>query len=235
MNLLTLCQTAMDEIGFSRPSIVASSTDTDARQLLALANREGTFLAERKAFSKLVKEYTFVLVAAQQDYDLPSDFNWLIPDTLWNRDDRRAAIGPMDSGEWQYLKGWNFVNGLNMRFRIYNGKLRFDQTITSDDAGKTLAFEYVSTHWVLAADGTTTKEKCTLDTDTFVLDDELMIMGLKWRFKKAKGFDWQEDYAEYKAHSDLLLARDGGQRRIQLAGSRLPEFGVNTPEGSVGL
>lgn len=234
MNLLTLCQTAMDEIGFSRPSTIAGNTDTDARQLLALANREGVLLAERKAFQKLVKETTFTLVTSQQDYDLPSDFGWIVPNSMWDRDNDRECIGPHGSAEWQYLKGQDYTNGMYRRWRMYNGKIRFDQEITSADNGVTIAYEYVSTHWVLAVDGTTSKERFTADTDTFYLDDDLMIMGLKWRFKKAKGFDWQDDYQEYITHFNLMIGRDGGQRVLSLGGEGFSMLGVNIPDGDFG-
>lgn len=233
MNLIEICQAAMDEIGFDRPSAIVSSTDPDARQLFALANREGKLLSEKKAWSSLVKEHSVALVNGQQAYDWPSDFGWMIPETLWDRDNKRQGIGPMTPEEWQFLKGWTTISGLNRRFRIFNNQLLFDQAIGPGDAGKTVVFEYVSKYWAKDS-ASTPKLRFTADTDLHCLDDDLLIMGIKWRFQKAKGFDWKEDYQEYISLFNKHIARDGSTRKLRLGNALSYSIGVNIPDQNFG-
>lgn len=57
--LLALMQTVCDEIGLPRPTAVASSTDSNIRQLLALMNRVGDDLLHEFEWNKLSTAYRF--------------------------------------------------------------------------------------------------------------------------------------------------------------------------------
>ena len=233
MSLLTIVQNAVDRIGFgATPDTVVGNTDKTAKQMLALVNQEGELLS-RFQWEALVKEYTFPLATGDQDYATPAGFRYMIPDSVWSRDSKRPVRTPITSQEWQFYKGWSTVTGLTLRARIRNKELEFDQTITSDDNGKTIAYEYVSSYWAETSGGTA-KENFTLDADVGILDEELLTLGLIWRFKKAKGLEWQSDYLDYKNHVSQAKARDGGSRSLNL-GSRLSAgLGANIPEDGYG-
>jgi hypothetical protein len=228
MTLLSIVQDAVDDIGgFDVPATVVGNTD--ARQYLRLLNREGEALS-RHPWEILIKEDTITLVTADQDYALASDYRYMIPHTQYNRDDQRPLIW-INSREWQFFKGWTTVNGLNLRARIRNNELEFEQTITSGDNGKTIAYEYVSKNWTLTS-GAAAQQKFAADDDTSVLDEELLTLGLIWRFKKAKGLEFQTDLMEYSNQVKLALARDGGSRDLELGRDARQHLGVNTPEGT---
>ena len=233
MSLLTIVQDAVDRIGFgATPNSVVGNTDKTAKQMLALLNQEGEALSKFQ-WEALVKEHTFTLVTADQDYATPAGFRYMIPDSTWNRDSKRPVRTPLNSQEWQFYKGWSTVTGLTLRARIRNGELEFDQTIAAADNGKTIAYEYVSSYWtetVLSV----AQGKFAVDDDTSVLDEELLTLGLIWRFKKAKALDWQPDFLDYKNEVSQAKARDGGSRTLNL-GSRLSAgLGANVPEDGYG-
>jgi len=227
MTLLTIVQDAADETGWDQPDTVVGNSDAD--QFLRLLNREGEALS-KWPWEILVKEDTFTLVTADQDYALASDFRYLLPTTMWNRDNKRAIIW-LNSQEFQFFKGWTTVNGLNLRARIRNNEIEFEQTITSSDNGKTIAYEYISKNWT-ADSGSTAQQKFAVDSDTSVLDEELLTLGLVWRFKKAKGMDWQADFQDYKQEVQSAKARDGGSRILRFGRGPVQHLGVNTPEGN---
>ncbi len=233
MTLLTIVQDAVDRIGFgATPDTVVSNTDQTPKQMLALLNQEGEALSKFQ-WEALVKEYTFTLVTADQDYATPAGFRYMIPDSVWNRDSKRPVRTPITSQEWQFYKGWSTVTGLTLRARIRNKELEFDQTITSADNGKTIAYEYVSSYWTEDSGGTA-QGKFAADNDTGILDEELLTLGLIWRFKKAKGLDWEPDFIDYKNEVSQAKARDGGSRSLNL-GSRLSAgLGANIPEDGYG-
>lgn len=228
MTLLSIVQDACDDIGFPTPATVVGNAE--AKQYLRLANREGNALA-RHDWQALKKEHTFTLVTADQDYALPTDFKYIIPSSAWNRDNQRSLIEPLTSEEWQFFKGWSTVNGLNQRARIRNDLFEFEQTITSGENGQTIAYEYISKNWCESSGGTG-QTKFLADSDVAILDEELITLGLIWRFKKAKGLSFEADFFEYDRLVKEAKSRDGGARRVNLDRNIKHHLGVNTQEGS---
>ena len=141
-----------------------------------------------------------------QDYDLPSGFDRMVPDTNWDRTDYWRNIGPKSSQEWQWLQGGVISTGPRERFRIYGDKLRFFPAPT---AALNIAFEYVSNFTVIASGGTTaTKAAFTVDTDTCIFRDELIVKALKYHWKQAKGLDYGAELAEYADALSRAKAQD---------------------------
>lgn len=234
MSLLTVCQEAAAASGFDKPSSIISSADKTAIQLLTLVKIAAEQMSKEKNWSELVSEHTFTLSTADQDYALPADFRWIVPNTTWDRTNDRIVINPISGEEWQFLKAWTTVAGLNRRARIRNGQLEFEQTITSTDNGKTIAFEYLSSYWAESAAGTA-KATFTLDTDLCRLDEQLLTLALVWRFRRAKGLSYEDERQEYMEQVMLSKAGDGGARRLTMGrrSSNVPE-NPNVPESGYG-
>jgi len=77
-------------------------------------------------------------------------------------------------------------------------------------------FEYESKYAILAVDGTTTKEFFTADTDTFLLPDQLLLMGLRWRWLREKGLDYGELFNAYERQVKDAMGRDGGKKSLAM-------------------
>jgi len=123
--------------------------------------------------------------------------------------------------------------GPRYRYRLRGGKLLVNPTPA---AGHTWAFEYVSKNWLLGIDGTTYKQYATLDTDTILLPEDLVLMGLRWRWKKEKGLDYAEDFEEYENQIKTDLGRDGGKETLRMDGeSRDARPGIFVPDMSWNL
>lgn len=74
-------------------------------------------------------------------------------------------------------------------------------------------------------------ESIVLDTDLCMFDDDLMVAGLKWRYKQAKKLDWQDDYQAYTTLVEGAVGRWQGSfigrlDRPQRTGPR-----YTTPDG----
>jgi hypothetical protein len=130
------------------------------------------------------------------NYALPSDWLRQIESTEWDRTNRWPLNGPKSPQEWQNFKSGIVYAGPRLRFRIQGGRLSINPP---PSAASVLSMEYVSQDWVTAANGVTTKPKFTVDSDTPVFDESLMVEGLKLRWNKAKGFAYDE-----RAYIDLL-------------------------------
>jgi len=234
--LLEICQDVAYEVGFPAPSSIVNNNDIVAQQLYRLANREGEILSIYP-WQTLVTEAEFTLATGDQDYDLTTiapGYRYIIPSTTWNRDNKRIVLNPVTSQEWQFLKGWTTISGLNLRARIRANALEFEQTITAADNGKTIAFEYISAKWAETSAGAP-QHKFQADDDIARIDAEVITQGVVWRFKKAKGLEWQEDYAEYKNSVSKFKANNGGSRTLNMGKGQFGgELGVNLSDRGYG-
>jgi hypothetical protein len=134
----------------------------------------------------------------------------------------------LDARDWQAMKAVTTM-GPRYRFRIRGGRLIVNP---SPPAGDSWYFEYVSKNWILGADGTTYKQYFTLDTDEILLPEDLVLMGLRWRWKKEKGFDYAEDFRTYETQVKDALGHDGGKPVLFMDDcSRGARPGVFVPDG----
>jgi hypothetical protein len=79
----------------------------------------------------------------------------------------------------------------------------------------TIVYEYISKNWCASAGGTG-QSSWTLDSDTYYWDDDLLTLGIKWRFLRAKGLDYGEEFMSYRAAVETVQARTGGNRTLPL-------------------
>lgn len=243
MSLLSIVQNVCDEIGFAKPSTVIGSSDKTAIQMLALANRGGKQLAKRGkgigGWAVLQTEHTFTTINGTAEYALPSDYAFLIDDTLWDRTNFWKLRGPVSVQEWQTIKSGVLASSTGPRRRVRikpsassNVKAVFVDP-TPATTGDTLVFEYVSDLWCESSGGTG-QSVWTLDTDTGILDENYLELDLKWRFEKAKGLEWGQDFREFELEIAQALARDGGGQSLNLAGSDDLFLTANLPETGFG-
>ena len=143
---------------------------------------------------------------AKQDYDLPAGYDRMISDTNWDRTDHWRNLGTKSSQDWQFLQGGIISIGPRERYRIYNGKFRIFQALTTV---YNFSFEYVSNYWVCAAGSSEgTKAEFTADSDTCVFPDDLMMEGLKFYFLKAKKLDYGIELGEFTRALSYTKAQD---------------------------
>ncbi len=238
MTLLSMIQDAAREVGFDAPSFIISNQDATARQMLALANREGKFLSTHHNWAILQKEYTFQTISGQGAYDLPEDFDRLIDGTLWDRSALRVLQGPLSPQQWQILKsGLPASSAARTNFRIKNGASMSNKFFVDPvplASGTNLAFEYISSHWCSSSDGLAAREEWADDSDVSLINEDIFTYGIIWRFLRAKGLDFSSYISEYQTQLGQLVARDGGmptiqlspERRAILAADNLPDTGL---------
>lgn len=233
LTLLQVIQRAADRLGVARPTSVISSTDQQIRQLFGICLEEGKDLAARGFWQALTREKTFVTVAAetQTNTPIPTDFDRFVPETIWNRTSARQIIGPRSSRAWQADKARPAAALTYLAFRVRDDAFLINPTPT---AGETIAYEYITKNWVVSSAGSG-KVEPTSDDDLFELDTELMVQGIRWRWKQSKGLDYGEDFETYERNVAIALGEDGGAEDLDIG--RNPNVGrvANLPEGSFGL
>jgi hypothetical protein len=147
-------------------------------------------------------------------YSVPSDYGWMVPQTIWDSNFRWQMLGPLSAQEWNVLQYGISPVGPRMRFQIRGGLVYLNPApgTTQTDL---VALTYISANWCQSA-ALASQNLWAADTDTYLLDEDLFIMGLQWRFKKAKGFVYDDLQDDYEDRADMLVARDGGMRSLPL-------------------
>ena len=217
MTLLTMINQAQSRLSLPRSSVAITSTDEAVQQLVSLANEEGEDLRDHPhwAWEAITKETTFTAVAAAVQTDSaakPSDYHRIINDTFFNRSQQRRVTGPLTAEEWQAQQSLT-TQLLTDAFRFRGGDLLLTPTPT---AGDTYAYEYVSKNWCETSGGTE-QSSWQNDTDVGILSEEIMILGIIWRYRKAKGFDYAEEFRNYQTRVEQAIMRDGGKRIIDFS------------------
>lgn len=213
-SLLSIVNQVADRVGLVRPTGLIGSVDPQARQLLALAHQEGRELARRHPWQALTFEHTFTTIAAEtQTGAIPAGFDRFVPNTIYNRTTGEELRGPLTAQEWS-----DYKSGISV-FVYDSYRVRGEAFLMAPTprAGDTIAYEYVSKFWAMSAEDTTPDQQWWFaDTDETVLDDELMILGIHWRYLRSRGLDYADAFQSYELALAQITGRDGGARILSM-------------------
>ena len=185
MTLATICRTALQEIGgVDIPTSFFTSAQPNAVRCVALANRAGRTLEKDVRWAQLVTEHTFTTTASTATYALPSDFRAFANMSQWDRTNNWRMTGPVSSIVWQWLKSGLSVASTATKWFMVRGAY-FTIYPTPTVSNETIAFDYYSKNWVTKASDATTTDGWSADGDTSLIDEDLLILSLKWRFLQA--------------------------------------------------
>ena len=228
MTLLTIVQDAMVEVGLSKPAAAIASTDPGVVATISMVNQTGLELMRRVEWQALQTETTFTSLAqASQTGAVPADFDRFINETFWNRTLKRQVAGPLTPKQWQARQA-SSIGGITDFYRQRGSAILIDPV---PSAGNTMAFEYVSKYWVGG-----TKVAMTADSDTSLIDENLLKLGAIWRYLKSRNMDYAEEYRTFETEVLNAAAKDGGKGVMSLNGprERTPQAPY-APEGSWNL
>jgi hypothetical protein len=215
MSLLTLVQEVAGSLNLPQPASVVGNTDPDAILFLNLAKREGRELFRRHDWQKLIVEHTQTTLATVAQTALPAAFDHLTPDVeIWNRSTDTRYLGPVSSSEWMRLNSGT-SGGVSGWWRLIGGALNIYPAPT---AGQTIAFEYISKNWCQSS-ALVGQSTWAADADTGIISEELMALGVTWRWLRAKGMDYAEEMATYEREIEKAAARDRGFRIMAIGRS----------------
>ena len=157
----------------------------------------------------------------QTKYTLPSDWDRQVNRTNWDKTNHWELMGPRTSQEWQFLKSGIIATGPRINYRLLGNKFQIWPPATSESY---LGLEYISKSWVLATDGTTHKTQFSVDTDTALFSDDLLIAGTKFEFFNIKGFDTTNLERDFLSELAKEKGADKPAKTLNLAGTSNPQF-----------
>lgn len=158
-------------------------------------------------------------------YDMPAGFDWFNNRTMWDRTNRWELLGPDSPQLDQFHRSGIVALGPRRHFRKVgptNSSFRIWPPPAEISEPLQLVYEYLSINAVVQTNAAplppiTYTEYFSNDTDQSLLDDNAIIMGIKWMFWEVKGFGsyvtLQNRWVDYV---DRQIARDGAAQTLQL-------------------
>ena len=166
-------------------------------------------------------------------YALPSDYESLVPRTQWDKSKHWEMMGPESPQQWEWLLSGYISTGPRVRWRLLGGYFQIWPGFSNTEV---LGFEYRSNAWAATAAGVA-KSSFTVDTDTCIYPDRLMVIATKLKYFEAKGFDTTAMYRDYMMLLDTVIAQDTSAPNLSFA----PQPGNvligwdNIPDSNYGL
>ncbi len=152
------------------------------------------------------------LTFTQTKYPFPSDFDRLIDRTDWDKSQHWEMLGPETGQQWQWLTSGFISTGPRIRFRPLGGLFEIWPAI---GAQHLLGFEYVSKNWAASTLGVA-KSSFTVDTDTCIFNDRLMVLFFKRKYWEIKGFDTTAIERDFQEELNLAKAHDAGSPTLAM-------------------
>lgn len=214
MSFLTSAQSAAIRLGVNKPSAFFSGPGRFEQEIVDLANEVVTDIVKAHDWRSLVLQREMVGDGVTTAFDLPDDYD---------RMPKGADVGRMNWYTWGYvdapdLNFWNdLINGLASPSPGYwimlDNKMQF---IPPVEENTTAEFYYISKAAIIDGDTQVRKNAFTKDSDTFVLDERLLTLGLIWRWRAMKRLDYSEDLQNYEIRLSQISAEDKGARAIRM-------------------
>ncbi len=164
------------------------------------------------------------LTFAKDTYSIPSDFDRYISHTWWDRTNHWMLVGPQSPQFDQWQRSGIVTTGPRLRWRQIGVKptvFRLWPAPTPASVPDALVFEYVNDGWVQHVGGTF-GDRFTADTDTSLIDDQMFILGVKWRLWQIKGFAYAAMQQECLDFVNREKARDGGMPDLSMTRRKFP-------------
>jgi hypothetical protein len=153
------------------------------------------------------------VVCAQTAYDLPADFETITNRTQWDKSKHWEMLGPEDAQQWQWLKSGYISTGPRVRWRILDGQFQIWPVMNTNEY---LGWEYRSKGWARSDTGAI-KNSFTVDTDTTVYDDRLVVLSTKLKYFQVKSFDTTALSQDYARYLSVCKANDKGAPNLSFA------------------
>jgi len=146
-------------------------------------------------------------------YPLPADYETITDNTHWDKTKHWQMLGPVDAQQWQWLKSGYISTGPRIRWRILGNTFQIWPPYNTDEY---LGFEYRSKGWARSA-ANAVKNSFTVDTDTSVLDDAVIVLLTKLKYFQIKSFDTTALQQDYTRYLNVAKANDKGSATLSFA------------------
>lgn len=216
MTIQSVVQSAALRIVGSKPAVVFSSTDQIAVEMADLVNEVAQDIALSHDWRDLTLISEMVGDGAQTSFSKPANYDRMMitadvqeqNEWLWGY----YAFGSVS--EYLQFKNHNFQRITPGGWILLGGAFEFFPAPTG-----TATFPYISNLLVRDENGVL-KTTFSADSDTFVLSERVLTLGLIWRYLAQKRLDYGEELATYGMALSQAQTRDKGAQHIRQGRNR---------------
>lgn len=199
-------------------TIADISSNATAKQLAGLIRELVEDLPQDARLTFGLRQASFAGVASEDQGDLKTltsdtGFEYIINDTLWDANVRLPLLLTSPE-EWAAIQTLG-LSGPRRYYRLMQGHLHVYPAPASVSEC-TFTFDYV-TSWLFTNNAGTPKATFDTATDKCVLPDNLILAGLKWRWRSTKGLPYEDAERSYYQALNNYLAKDGTKRAVNVS------------------
>lgn len=232
-NALQIAKQVASELGLPVPSELVTSQEQTSVQMLALMNSAGNELVTYYDWEFLIHTHTILSEAGKGSYPRPDNYQRQINQTIWDKNNRRPAFGPVSPQGWQVLTNALISVGPFVRYRVAGRNVEF--LPVPKGAGLNYNYQYISNGWVqLYSDPEKFVGMIESDNDMVQFDYWLMVKFLKLKLWQSKGLDTANLAADFNRVMDSATGQDHGAPVLGLSGGyKTPWLNMqNLPDGN---
>lgn len=209
MSILPALKSAALRLVGRQPSVFFGAAGQFEQEICDIANEVAADVAHYHDWQGLVRFATITGDGVAGEFDLPADYDRMLLTSrvhdvagwAWGYrqyDDLNAYLAQEGRSFSPHPGGWV----------ILGGKLRFSPTPA---AGRQARFAYLSRDYAVDA-STASKPAFDADSDSFLLPDRLLTLGIVWRWRENKKLDAAGDQEAFIKALDEYATKDGGAR-----------------------
>lgn len=217
MAILPALQSAAIRLIGRKPTTFFGASGVFEMEICDLVNEVAQDIAKYRDWQALVRTSTITGNGVLTAFDLPADYDRMLGS---------AIVQDATNWAWGYYRIHDWSSFLELSGRGFSpmpggwiisaGKMNFSP---APGAGHSAQFPYVSANWAMGADDVA-KPAFTADTDTFLLTERLLTLGLVWRWREQKKLDFTGDMEAFTKALDEIATKDGGTRVIRSSARR---------------
>lgn len=209
MSFLTAMQSASMRLVGQRPSVFFSSQNTFEQEIVDIANDVASDILQYNDWQSLTKIHTITGDGTTTDFNFPSDYGRQLLNTDMQDMNNWAwgyeHITDMNTFIYRRARGFQPYPGA---WIIYGDQFHFYPAPAADQSA---TFPYISRFYAKSNAGVS-KEAFAADDDTFALPDDLLTLGVIWKWRENKKFDYTGDQENFVQRIEQVAAKEKGSR-----------------------
>lgn len=217
--ILDLINRACTRCKMNSISKIAGSEDLQVAEFVEYANQAAKFIADYYEWRKLVKEwhltrdnknnyqYDDLNHGEKCRFTLPEDYDSLISRNIYDLNSDEVLSNQTDDASLRERAAK--TNTSAPSWRIVGEEIVFSSPVETE---RDLVLTYKTKNFVKGADGKG-KTVFTANDDTFLLDEEALILGIMWQ--KSLGYedtDLQARQEQFMGYLEYLKGKDNAKR-----------------------
>ena len=214
MSILQIVQDVSMKIGVNYPDTFMTNPDREIAELRSTFRTVARAIIDEYDWQILKEVATITGNGVLTSFPFPLTYARMLKKAaIWPSDmPNRPLEHVTDSDDWLRDSVATF-NPLYPQWTIYGGAIRLRPALAN---GSTAKYFYMKRYITVDA-----KPDFTADTDVFVIDENLLKLGVIVQWKIDKGLPYGEDLSAYNTAMSILVGADKGSKILTVGRQRM--------------